>query len=147
MSEQKLTLKSMLEESQAAKTVRVGRCVIFKFYFVEVELIYNVTLYVYIYILFGILFHYGLSQDVDYNSVLCCVSLCDTVRPCCLSILYNNWHLLIPYWASLVAWKRLPGMRETWFDPWVGKIPWRRKWEPTPVPLPGESHGQRSLAS
>ena len=27
------------------------------------------------------------------------------------------------------------------FDPWVGKIPWRRKWQPTPVFLPGESHG------
>ena len=33
------------------------------------------------------------------------------------------------------------------FDPWVGKIPWRRKWQPTPVFLPGELHGQRSLAS
>ena len=32
------------------------------------------------------------------------------------------------------------------FDPWVGKIHWRRKWQPTPVFLPGESHGQRSLA-
>ena len=32
------------------------------------------------------------------------------------------------------------------FNPWVGKIPWRRKWQPTPVLLPGESHGQRSLA-
>ena len=31
------------------------------------------------------------------------------------------------------------------FDPWVGKIPWRRKWQSTPVFLPGESHGQRSL--
>ena len=31
------------------------------------------------------------------------------------------------------------------FDPWVRKIPWRRKWEPTPVFLPGKSHGQRSL--
>ena len=30
-------------------------------------------------------------------------------------------------------------------DPWVGKIPWRRAWQPTPVFLPGESHGQRSL--
>ena len=30
-------------------------------------------------------------------------------------------------------------------DPWVGKIPWRRKWQSTPVFLPGESHGQRSL--
>ena len=32
------------------------------------------------------------------------------------------------------------------FDPWVGKISWRRKWQPTPVFLPGISHGQRSLA-
>ena len=31
------------------------------------------------------------------------------------------------------------------FDPWVRKIPWRRKCQPTPVFLPGESHGQRSL--
>ena len=31
-------------------------------------------------------------------------------------------------------------------DPWVRKIPWRRAWQPTPVFLPGESHGQRSLA-
>ena len=31
------------------------------------------------------------------------------------------------------------------FDPLVGKIPWRRAWQPTPVFLPGESHGQRSL--
>ena len=31
-------------------------------------------------------------------------------------------------------------------DPWVRKIPWRRKWQPTSVFLPGKSHGQRSLA-
>ena len=31
------------------------------------------------------------------------------------------------------------------FDPWSVKIPWRRKWQPTPVFLPGKSHGQRSL--
>ena len=30
------------------------------------------------------------------------------------------------------------------FEPWVGKIPWRRKQQLTPVFLPGESHGQRS---
>ena len=36
---------------------------------------------------------------------------------------------------------RTPG-----FDPWVGKIPWRREWQPTPVSFPGEFHGQRSLA-
>ena len=32
------------------------------------------------------------------------------------------------------------------FDPWVRKIPWRRKWQPTPVFLPGKSCGERSLA-
>ena len=31
------------------------------------------------------------------------------------------------------------------FDPWVGKVPWRRTWQPTPVFLPGESPGQRGL--
>ena len=30
-------------------------------------------------------------------------------------------------------------------DSWVGKIPWKRAWQPTPVFLPAESHGQRSL--
>ena len=42
--------------------------------------------------------------------------------------------------------KNLPAMREIGFDPWVRKIPWGRKWLPTPVFLPGESHGPRSLA-
>ena len=43
--------------------------------------------------------------------------------------------------------------RRCGFDPWVRKIPgirkipWRKKWQPTPVSLPGESHGQRSLMS
>ena len=35
--------------------------------------------------------------------------------------------------------------RRLGFDPWVGKIPWRRKWQLTPVLFPRESHGQRSL--
>ena len=33
------------------------------------------------------------------------------------------------------------------FSPQVGKIPWRRKWQPTPVFVPGELHGQRSLVA
>ena len=38
--------------------------------------------------------------------------------------------------------------RKRWgFSPWVRKIPWRRNWQPTPVFLPGESHGQRSLVA
>ena len=56
-----------------------------------------------------------------------------------------------PLWASQVAlvvknllaqWR---SCRRCRFDPWVRKIPWRRAWKPTPVFLPGESHGQRSL--
>ena len=31
------------------------------------------------------------------------------------------------------------------FSPWIGKILWRRKWQPTPVSLPGKSHGQKRL--
>ena len=55
-------------------------------------------------------------------------------------------------WASQVGLvvKNSPaiagGIKRQKFDPWVGKIPWRRKWKPTPVFLLGEFHGQRSLA-
>ena len=47
-------------------------------------------------------------------------------------------------WASLVAQmvKNLPAMQETW----VRKSPWRKAWQLTPVFLPGEPHGHRSLA-
>ena len=36
--------------------------------------------------------------------------------------------------------------KRCWFNNWVGKIPWWRAWQPTPVFLPGKFHGQRSLA-
>ena len=38
-----------------------------------------------------------------------------------------------------------PAMQETQVRSWVGKIPWRREWLLTPVSLPGETEGQRSL--
>ena len=52
--------------------------------------------------------------------------------------------------SFLVAqWQRIHrqcmGLRRCRLGPWVQKIPWRRAWQPTPVFLPGESHGQRSL--
>ena len=55
---------------------------------------------------------------------------------------------LIILQASLVAQmvKNPPQCRIRGLDPWVGKIPWRREWLPTPVFLPGEFHGQGSLA-
>ena len=50
-------------------------------------------------------------------------------------------------WVSLMAQlvKNLPGMQA--FDSWVGKIPCRRKWQPSPVLFSEKSHGQRSLVS
>ena len=39
--------------------------------------------------------------------------------------------------------KNLRAMQEAWVQSLVRKIPWRRKWQPTPAFLPGESHGQR----
>ena len=50
------------------------------------------------------------------------------------------------FWASLVA-HMAKQYRRSGFHPLVGKIPWRRAWQPTPVFLPGESHGQRRLVS
>ena len=63
------------------------------------------------------------------------------------------------FFLSFLNWSRkyrlawwLSGTESTWrckrrgFNPQVGQIPWRRKWQPTPVLLPGESHGWRSLA-
>ena len=55
-----------------------------------------------------------------------------------LATFSNTWH---PFSASAQAVKHLPTMRETRFDPWVGKISWRRRWHPTPVLSPGKSHG------
>ena len=58
----------------------------------------------------------------------------------------NHWHMGLLRWLRgkepSCQWRRRrgPGL-----DPWVGKIPWRRQWQPTPVFLPGKSHGQRSL--
>ena len=41
--------------------------------------------------------------------------------------------------------KNLPAMRKIRFNPWVRKIPWIKEWQPIPVFLSGEFHGQRSL--
>ena len=59
--------------------------------------------------------------------------------------------MLWEIWTSQVVlvvknWSADAGDMRRGFDPWVGKIPWRRAWQPTPAFLPGESHRQRSLA-
>ena len=73
----------------------------------------------------------------------------------CLSSFFHLYMFLlfICYW-SIGLPRRLSGKdstcqcrrcRRRGFDPWVGKIAWKREWQPTPVFLSGESHGQRSL--
>ena len=67
-----------------------------------------------------------------------------------------GWRALETIMQSLAA-EGLPGLgllsdkepvcqfKRCKFDPWVRKIPWRRAWQPTPVFLLGDSHGQKSL--
>ena len=50
----------------------------------------------------------------------------------------------LPWWLS--GKESTCQCRRGGFGPWVRKIPWRRKWQLTPVFLPGQHHGQRSLA-
>ena len=87
------------------------------------------------------------------------LSASSTTMPCVQPqrfFLSSNWAVLrriqiIPQHASQVALvvKNLPaiarGPRRHRFNPWVRNIPWRGKWLPTPVFLPGKSHGQSSL--
>ena len=71
-----------------------------------------------------------MPMNITYEAYICFQNL-------------HQLHEVIPWWLrgySVCLLCRRPG-----FDPWVGKIPWRRKWQPTPVFLPGESHGRRSL--
>ena len=62
-------------------------------------------------------------------------------------LLCNKWdNCLPPCFPGGLVVKNAPFQcNRHRFNPWVGKIPWR-KWQPTPIFLPGESHGQRSLA-
>ena len=71
----------------------------------------------------------------------------------------RKYELQSKYTTRARMWKSFPGgasgeepscqyrrCKKCGFDPWVGKIPWRREWLPTPVFLPGEFPGQRNLA-
>ena len=61
-------------------------------------------------------------------------------------IIYNCTHinLELPWWPN--GKEPACQYRKHEFHPWVRKIRWRRKWQPTPVSLPGKSAGQGSLA-
>ena len=72
---------------------------------------------------------------ISYNYIYLCIHT------------YTHTHIHTPSGTSgkesACQHARLKRLR---FYPWVGKIPWRRAWQSTPVFLPGEPHGQRSLA-
>ena len=83
--------------------------------------------------------HFGDTQVNDH--IACLVS-----EMCILAFPSNGASLMaqrlkrLPASASVCLQCGRPGI-----DPWVGKIPWRRKWQPTSLFLPGKSHGRRNL--
>ena len=67
-----------------------------------------------------------------------------SIQSCSKPAKANIWGkhpvLRLPWW---LRWQRIHlQCRRPGFDPWVGKVPWRKEWQPTPVFLPGESHGR-----
>ena len=66
-----------------------------------------------------------------------------------ISVLLKGTYGVIWAFQVVLVVKNLPpnaGDMRQGFNPYVGKIPWRRAWQLTPVSLPGKYHGQRSLA-
>ena len=61
-----------------------------------------------------------------------------------LFLLRNKKSWGLPRWLSCE--RICLQCRRCGFEPWLGSFPWRRKWQPTPVFLPGKSHAQRNLA-
>ena len=79
----------------------------------------------------------GFNQRAHYQDYAASIAKLRYLSPC-IGLLG------LPWWcSSKESACQCRGHRS---DPWVGKIPWRKKWQSTPVFLPGEPHGQRSLA-
>ena len=69
---------------------------------------------------------------------------------CFLYLKYIYNYLVYVQYMGLLWWisskQSTCQCRRYGFDPWIEKIPWIRKWQPTPLFLPGKSNRQRSLA-
>ena len=112
----------------------------------------------------------GLPCFEPYNEPwLCCKHLlsefgflcCGHTSPCSATVFFNlflyypiqlnnSWHFKGNYNFPGGSTGKEPACqcrRHKWceFNPWVRKIPWKRKWQPAPVYLPGKFHGQRKL--
>ena len=99
-----------------------------------------------------------LSRDPEcFLSLRCCVgnlSSLTFIRSSVIGlraprvwIYAHPWCLKVETWLSISLFTphTMLYIQVSPFDPWVGKIPWRRAWWPTPVFLPGEFQGLRSL--
>ena len=88
---------------------------------------------------------YMFRSDQSLSRVRLFVTPWIAARQASLSIIYVSWiisFIKLPWWLS----GKKSACQCRWaFDPQVGKIPWRRIWQPTPVFLPRTYHGQRSL--
>ena len=108
----------------------------------------------------NISYQFRLSEEILNDCVLCLVFsfhhgilLCCHPRipflflPCWISfiLLCLSLYCFILLFSGKEPTSKCRRCKRRRFNPWVGKIPWRRAWQPTPVFLPGESHGRRSL--
>ena len=85
--------------------------------------------------------YYHVSTSLDSGSPS---SWADMVSGCVCETGIRLASERLPWWLS--GKESTCQCRRHGFHPWVGKIPQRRKWQPTPVFLPGTSHGQKRLA-
>ena len=89
----------------------------------------------------------ALSMVFDTKGFACTVSFNPTSP--IIILLYPFYRQWLPRWLSgeriYLQCRRRRRHRRPELDAWIRKIPWRRKWHPTPVFLPGKPHGQRSL--
>ena len=102
----------------------------------QFSFLFNYLIYVFIFDCAGSSLLQGHSTSCGEQTLLSSCSACTS--HCCGFSLCGAQALVCvgcSIWLSICR-----------FDPWVGMIHWRREWQPTPVFLPGEFHGQRSLA-
>ena len=84
------------------------------------------------------------SPDDNPGPHLSLLTHCRCLSPCCVLLRKPPGFHRLPWWPVV---KNTPAMRRCRFSPWAGKSPCRRKWQPTPVFLPGKFHGQKSLVA
>ena len=100
------------------------------------------------------------SKHLDETLFSSCNCPLHDENTCSLFSFFLHLRLFPPYHSILILlllgrhqiclqlrWQSPPAMQDNRVRPWVRKIPWRRKWQPTPIFLSGKFHGQRSLAA